>query len=47
MVGGLFIGLGLGVFWLWGFFFGFMVIVGIMGLVGVVINDVIVVFVGI
>jgi multidrug efflux pump subunit AcrB len=37
------VGLGLGSLWLWGFPFGFMAIVGTMGLVGVAINDTIVV----
>ena len=37
------IGLGLGALWLFGFAFGFMAIVGTMGLVGVAINDAIVV----
>ncbi|PHS14131.1 MAG: acriflavine resistance protein B [Blastopirellula sp.] len=37
------VGLGLGSLWLFGFSFGFMAIVGTMGLVGVAINDAIVV----
>ncbi len=43
-VGILSIGLGLGMLWLFGFPFGFMAIVGSMGLAGVAINDAIVVF---
>lgn len=39
------VGLGCGVFWMFGYFFGFMVIVGMMGLIGIVINDMIVVLV--
>ena len=42
-VGILSIGLGLGALWLYGFPFGFMAIVGSMGLMGVAINDSIVV----
>ncbi|MDF1742720.1 MAG: efflux RND transporter permease subunit [Gimesia sp.] len=42
-VGLLSIGLGLGMLWLFGFPFGFMAIVGSMGLAGVAINDAIVV----
>lgn len=42
-VGILSIGLGLGMLWLFGFPFGFMAIVGSMGLAGVAINDAIVV----
>lgn len=42
-VGFLSIGLGLGMLWLFGFPFGFMAIVGSMGLAGVAINDAIVV----
>ena len=42
-VGGLSIGLGLWALWLFNFPFGFMAIVGTMGLVGVAINDAIVV----
>ena len=42
-VGVLSIGLGLGMLWLFGFPFGFMAIVGSMGLAGVAINDAIVV----
>ncbi len=41
------IGLGLGALWLWGFPFGFMAIVGTMGLIGVAINDAIIVLAGI
>jgi len=37
------VGLGLGALWLWGFPFGFMAIIGTMGLIGVAINDSIVV----
>lgn len=37
------VGLGLGALWLFGFPFGFMAIIGTMGLVGVAINDTIVV----
>ncbi len=43
VVGILSIGLGLGALWLFGFPFGFMAIVGSMGLMGVAINDTIVV----
>ena len=43
MVGGLSVGLGLAALWGFGYPFGFMAIVGIMGLVGVAINDSIVV----
>ena len=43
MVGGLSVGLGLAALWWFGYPFGFMAIVGIMGLVGVAINDSIVV----
>ncbi|QDV18705.1 Cobalt-zinc-cadmium resistance protein CzcA [Gimesia panareensis] len=43
IVGILSIGLGLGMLWLFGFPFGFMAIVGSMGLAGVAINDAIVV----
>ena len=42
-VGALSIGLGMGALWLFGFPFGFMAIVGAMGLMGVAINDTIVV----
>ena len=42
-VGGLAIGLGMGALWLFGFPFGFTAIVGTMGLMGVAINDTIVV----
>ncbi len=42
-VGGLSIGLGVGALWVFGYPFGFMAIVGTMGLVGVAINDAIVV----
>lgn len=37
------VGLGFSALWLWGFPFGFMAIVGTMGLIGVAINDTIVV----
>lgn len=47
LVGGLSIGLGLGSLWLFGFPFGFMGVVGTMGLVGVAVNDAIVVMAGI
>ena len=47
MVGGLAVGLGLGALYLFQFPFGFMAIVGTMGLVGVAINDAIVVLAGI
>lgn len=43
LVGGMSVGLGLLALWLFGFPFGFMAIVGTMGLVGVAINDSIVV----
>ncbi len=43
IVGGLSVGLGLAALWWFGYPFGFMAIVGIMGLVGVAINDSIVV----
>ncbi len=46
-VGGLSMGLGPGALWLFGFPFGFMAIVGTMGLVGLAINDTIVVLAGI
>jgi multidrug efflux pump subunit AcrB len=46
-VGGLSMGLGLGALWFFGYPFGFMAIVGTMGLVGVAINDAIVVMAGI
>ncbi|MFK7766198.1 MAG: efflux RND transporter permease subunit [Mariniblastus sp.] len=42
-VGGLSIGLGMGALWLFGYPFGFTAIVGTMGLMGVAINDTIVV----
>ncbi|MEM9412762.1 MAG: efflux RND transporter permease subunit, partial [Planctomycetota bacterium] len=42
-VGALSVGLGMGSLWLYGFPFGFMAIVGTMGLIGVAINDSIVV----
>jgi multidrug efflux pump subunit AcrB len=42
-VGILSVGLGLGALWLFGFSFGFMAIIGTMGLMGVAINDTIVV----
>ncbi|MDF1811404.1 MAG: efflux RND transporter permease subunit [Verrucomicrobiales bacterium] len=47
LVGGLSIGLGLGSLWLFKFPFGFMGVVGTMGLVGVAVNDAIVVMAGI
>jgi len=47
LVGGLSIGLGPASLWLYGYPFGFMAIVGTMGLVGVAINDAIVVMAGI
>ncbi len=47
MVAALSAGLGPGALWLFGFPFGFMAIVGTMGLVGVAINDAIVVMAGI
>jgi multidrug efflux pump len=43
LVGGLSIGLGMGALWVFGFPFGFTAIVGTMGLMGVAINDTIVV----
>ncbi len=43
MVAGLSIGLGMGALWLFGYPFGFMAIIGTMGLVGIAINDSIVV----
>ena len=43
IVGGLSIGLGLGALWLFDYPFGFMAIIGAMGLMGVAINDAIVV----
>ncbi|MEM7457657.1 MAG: efflux RND transporter permease subunit, partial [Planctomycetota bacterium] len=43
LVGVLSIGLGLGALWVFGFSFGFMAIIGSMGLMGVAINDTIVV----
>ncbi len=46
-VGGLSIGLGLFALWIFGYPFGFMAILGTMGLVGVAINDAIVVMAGI
>ncbi|MCA8920169.1 MAG: efflux RND transporter permease subunit [Planctomycetes bacterium] len=46
-VGGLAVGLSLLALWLWGHAFGFTAIVGTMGLVGVAINDAIVVLAGI
>lgn len=42
-VGGLSIGLGLGALWIFGYPFGFTAIIGAMGLMGVAINDTIVV----
>lgn len=42
-VAGLSIGLGMGALWLFGYPFGFMAIIGTMGLVGIAINDSIVV----
>lgn len=47
LVGGLSIGLGLGALWVFDFPFGFMGVVGTMGLVGVAVNDAIVVMAGI
>jgi multidrug efflux pump subunit AcrB len=47
VVGGLSIGLGLGALWAFRFPFGFMGVVGTMGLVGVAVNDAIVVMAGI
>ncbi|MEZ6109093.1 MAG: efflux RND transporter permease subunit, partial [Pirellulaceae bacterium] len=46
IVGAMSFGLGLGALWLFGFPFGFMAIVGSMGLIGVAINDAIVVLAG-
>ncbi|MEW4528723.1 efflux RND transporter permease subunit [Maioricimonas sp. JC845] len=43
LVGGLSVGLGLAALWLFGYPFGFMAIIGTMGLIGVAINDSIVV----
>jgi multidrug efflux pump len=43
LVGGLSIGLGMGALWVFGYPFGFTAIVGTMGLMGVAINDTIVV----
>ena len=43
VVAALSVGLGMGALWLYGFPFGFMAIVGTMGLIGVAINDTIVV----
>lgn len=43
LVGFLSVGLGLGALWVFGYPFGFMAIVGTMGLIGVAINDAIVV----
>ena len=43
VIGALSVGLGMGSLWLYGFPFGFMAIVGTMGLIGVAINDSIVV----
>jgi multidrug efflux pump len=42
-VGALSVGLGMGALWIFGFPFGFMAIIGTMGLMGVAINDTIVV----
>ena len=42
-VGAMSIGLGMGALWIFGYPFGFMAIVGIMGLIGIAINDSIVV----
>lgn len=47
IVGGMSFGLGLGALWLFGYPFGFMAIIGSMGLIGVAINDTIVVLAGI
>jgi multidrug efflux pump subunit AcrB len=47
LVGLLSMGLGTGALWLYGYPFGFMAIVGTMGLIGVAINDSIVVLAGI
>jgi multidrug efflux pump subunit AcrB len=46
-VGGLSVGLGLAALWLFGYPFGFMSILGTMGLIGVAINDAIVVLAGV
>ena len=43
LVGALSVGLGMGALWVFGFPFGFMAIIGTMGLMGVAINDTIVV----
>lgn len=43
VVGGMSVGLGLGALWMFGHPFGFMAIVGTMGLIGIAINDAIVV----
>jgi multidrug efflux pump subunit AcrB len=43
VVGALATGVGFGALWVWGFPFGFMAIIGSMGLAGVAINDAIVV----
>lgn len=43
LIGGLSVGLGLAALWLFGYPFGFMAIIGTMGLIGVAINDSIVV----
>ena len=43
LVGGAAAGLGLGALWLFGYPFGFMAILGVLGLIGVAINDAIVV----
>jgi multidrug efflux pump subunit AcrB len=43
VVGGLSIGLGMGALWIFGYPFGFTAIIGAMGLMGVAINDTIVV----
>jgi multidrug efflux pump subunit AcrB len=45
-VAGLSIGLGLFAWWIFGYPFGFMAILGTLGLVGVAINDAIVVIAG-
>lgn len=47
LVGVMSLGLGLGSLWLFGYSFGFMAIVGSMGLIGVAINDSIVILAGI
>ncbi|MEM8679939.1 MAG: efflux RND transporter permease subunit [Planctomycetota bacterium] len=47
IVAALSLGLGMGALWMWGFPFGFMAIIGSMGLMGVAINDAIVVLAGI